>query len=205
MNIAVFVSGRGSNLEAILASSELNGLCDVLMVCSDKLDCPAFEIAKQNKIPFVSVCESEKDGFVTFQKLNEIFIIKEIDVIVLAGFLKLIPKEFVRAFPNKIINIHPALLPSFGGKGMYGLRVHEAVFNSSAKVSGATVHFVNENYDEGLIIDQSAVSIADADSAVEIAQRVLKVEHVLLPSVIAKFAKGKIEIINNRVYLTKKS
>lgn len=205
MNIAVFVSGKGSNLKAILASAELNRLYDVLMVCSEKLDCPAFEIAKKNKIPFVSVCESEKDGFITFQKLHEIFIEKEVELIVLAGFLKLMPKEFVRAFPNKIINIHPALLPSFGGKGMYGIRIHEAVFKSSAKVSGATVHFVNENYDEGLIIDQAAVSIEDVESAGEIAKRVLTLEHILLPSVIAKFAKGKIEIKNNRVYLTKKS
>ncbi|MDP3150928.1 MAG: phosphoribosylglycinamide formyltransferase [Ignavibacteria bacterium] len=205
MNIAVFVSGKGSNLEAILASAELKGLCDVSMVCSDKLDCPAFEIAKRYKIPFLSVCESEKDGFVTFNKLHQIFTEKEIGLIVLAGFLKLMPKEFVRAFPNKIINIHPALLPSFGGKGMYGIRVHEAVFRSSAKVSGATVHFVNEIYDEGLIIDQAAVSIEDVESPEEIAQRVLQLEHVLLPSVIVKFAQRKIEIKNNRVYLTKKS
>lgn len=205
MNIAVFVSGKGSNLEAIVASAELNGLCDVSMVCSDKLDCPAFEIAKRYKIPFISVCESEKDGFVTFNRLPQIFTEKEIELIVLAGFLKLMPIEFVRAFPNKIINIHPALLPSFGGKGMYGIRVHEAVFKSSAKVSGATVHFVNENYDEGLIIDQAAVSIEDVESPEEIAKRVLKLEHVLLPSVIARFAKRKIEIKNNRVYLTKKS
>jgi len=205
MNIAVFVSGKGSNLEAIVASAELSGLCDVSMVCSDKLDCPAFEIAKRYKIPFISVCESEKDGFVTFNKLPQFFTEKEIELIVLAGFLKLMPKEFVRAFPNKIINIHPALLPNFGGKGMYGIRVHEAVFKSSAKVSGATVHFVNENYDEGLIIDQAAVSIEDVESPVEIAKRVLKLEHVLLPSVIARFAKRKIEIKNNRVYFTKKS
>jgi len=205
MNIAVFVSGKGSNLEAIVASAELSGLCDVSMVCSDKLDCPAFEIAKRYKIPFISVCESEKDGFVTFNKLPQFFTEKEIELIVLAGFLKLMPKEFVRAFPNKIINIHPALLPNFGGKGMYGIRVHEAVFKSSAKVSGATVHFVNENYDEGLIIDQAAVSIEDVESPEEIAKRVLKLEHVLLPSVIARFAKRKIEIKNNRVYFTKKS
>jgi len=202
MNIAVFVSGRGSNLEAILVSAELKGLCNVSVVCSDKLDCPAFQIAKQNNIPFFSVSEFPKNGFVTFQELQGIFAEKEIELIVLAGFLKLMPKEFVRSFSFKIINIHPALLPSFGGKGMYGIRVHEAVFKSSAKVSGATVHFVNENYDEGLIIDQAVVSIADVQSAEEIAQRVLKLEHQLLPSVIAKIAQRRVEIKNNRVYLT---
>ena len=202
MNIAVFVSGRGSNLEAILVSAELKGLCNVSVVCSDKLDCQAFQIAKQNNIPFFSVSEFPKNGFVTFQELQGIFAEKEIELIVLAGFLKLMPKEFVRSFSFKIINIHPALLPSFGGKGMYGIRVHEAVFKSSAKVSGATVHFVNENYDEGLIIDQAVVSIADVQSAEEIAQRVLKLEHLLLPSVIAKIAQRRVEIKNNRVYLT---
>ena len=202
MNIAVFVSGRGSNLEAILVSAELKGLCNVSVVCSDKLDCPAFQIAKQNNIPFFSVSEYPKNGFITFHELQGIFAEKEIELIVLAGFLKLMPKEFVRSFSFKIINIHPALLPSFGGKGMYGIRVHEAVFKSSAKVSGATVHFVNENYDEGLIIDQAVVSIADVQSAEEIAQRVLKLEHLLLPSVIAKIAQRRVEIKNNRVYLT---
>lgn len=201
MNIAVFVSGRGSNLQAILSSAELRGLCQVSFMCSDKLDCPAFQIAKQYSIPFFSVSETGKNNFVTFHELQEKFLAQNVELIVLAGYLKLLPKEFVRFFPYKMINIHPALLPSFGGKEMYGMRVHEAVFKSSAKVSGATVHFVNENYDEGLIIDQAAVSIADVKSAEEIAQRVLKLEHTLLPSVIAKIAQRKIEIKNNRVYL----
>jgi len=201
MNIAVFVSGRGSNLQAILNSAELKGLCTVSVVCSDKVDCPAFQIAEQANIPFYSIHQMEKSGFINFKQLHNILIEKNVDLIVLAGYLKLMPKEFVRAFPFKIINIHPALLPSFGGKGMYGVRVHEAVFNASVKVSGATVHFVNEKYDEGLIIDQAAVSIADAESPEEIARRVLKLEHQLLHSVIAKIAQKKIEIKNNRVYL----
>ena len=201
MNIAVFVSGRGSNLQAILSSAELRELCKVLFVCSDKLDCPAFQIAKQYNIHFFSVSETEKSNFVTFHQLQESFVEQNVELIVLAGYLKLLPKEFVRFFSFKMINIHPALLPGFGGKGMYGMRVHEAVFKSSVKESGATVHFVNENYDEGLIIDQAVVSIADAKSAEEIAQRVLKLEHTLLPSVIAKIAQRKIEIKNNRVYV----
>ncbi|MCK9210824.1 MAG: phosphoribosylglycinamide formyltransferase [Ignavibacteriaceae bacterium] len=209
MNIAVFVSGRGSNLQAILSSAELRGLCKVSVVCSDKLDCPAFQIAKQYNIPFFSVSEKVKSGsetgenkFITFHELQKKLLAQNVELIVLAGYLKLLPKEFVRFYPYKMINIHPALLPSFGGKGMYGIHVHEAVFRSSAKVSGATVHFVNENYDEGLIIDQAVVSVADAESSEEIAQRVLKLEHTLLPSVIAKIAQRKIEIKNNRVYLT---
>jgi len=200
MNIAVFVSGRGSNLKAILTSSELKGLCSVSFVLSDRVDCPAFQIAKEYNIPFYTVGNGAKNIFSPFDMLQKLFLEQKIELIVLAGYLKLLPKEFVRSFPFRIINIHPALLPSFGGKGMYGKHVHDAVYNSSAKVSGATVHFVNEKYDEGLIIDQAAVSVSDVDSPEEIAKRVLAVEHVLLPSVIAKIAQNKIIIKKNRVY-----
>src|SRR5690606_27802588 len=123
------------------------------------------------------------------------------ELIVLAGFLKLIPGEFLFEYRNRIINIHPALLPSFGGKGMYGMKVHDAVFKSSAKVSGATVHFVDENFDTGLIIDQRCVDISDVKSADEIAERVLKIEHLLLPHVLRKFAEKKIHIENQRVLI----
>jgi len=201
MNIAVFVSGRGSNLQAIINSKDLEGLAAVAVVCSDKIDCPAFKIASEKEIPYFSVSEKKREGFYNFSKLKALFAELHIELIVLAGYLKLMPTEFVKAFPNKIINIHPALLPSFGGKGMYGHHVHEAVFQSSAKVSGATIHFVNEHYDEGMIIDQAVVSIADVKSPDEIAARVLAVEHKLLPSVIAKIAAKKIEIKDNRVFL----
>jgi folate-dependent phosphoribosylglycinamide formyltransferase PurN len=102
---------------------------------------------------------------------------------------------------NKMINIHPALLPSFGGKGMYGMNVHKAVFESSAKVSGATVHFVNEVYDSGTIIMQRCVDISSAESPEEIAAMVLRIEHEILPKTILKFAENKIQIKNNRIYI----
>jgi len=120
-------------------------------------------------------------------------------LIVLAGFLKLIPGNFVRAFRNRIINIHPALLPSFGGPGMYGSNVHRAVFDSSSQVSGATVHFVDETYDTGRIIAQRCVDISGVKSQEEIAERVLNIEHQLLPYVIEKIALGKVFVENNRV------
>jgi folate-dependent phosphoribosylglycinamide formyltransferase PurN len=119
----------------------------------------------------------------------------------LAGFLKKISDEFVDAFENKIINIHPALLPSFGGKGMYGINVHKAVFDSSAKISGATVHFVDKIYDNGKIIAQKAVDISHVNNPEEIAEKVLEVEHELLPFVVEKFADYKIKIVNNRVLI----
>jgi len=195
--LAVFVSGRGSNLRAVLDSPALKNLIQVKAVVGDKLYCPAFDIAKNFSIPVYSV--GKKDGFFSFDDLEVILKDFKIDLIVLAGFLKLIPDNFVRAFRNKIINIHPALLPSFGGSGMYGMNVHKAVFESSAQVSGASVHFVDETYDTGRIIAQRCVDISDIKSPEEIAERVLSIEHQLLPYVIEKIALGKVFVENNRV------
>lgn len=200
--IVVFVSGRGSNLQSIINSIpiELKDV-EVCAVISNKLDCAAFEIAKQNSIPTYSVSVNKKESFVTYLELTNIFVELKIDLIVLAGFLKKIPDDFVEAFKRRIINIHPALLPSFGGEGMYGMNVHKAVFESSAKVSGATVHFVDAVYDNGAIIAQKAVDISDVSNCEEIAERVLKIEHKLLPSVIKLFVENKIRVKENRVYL----
>jgi len=198
-NLAVFVSGRGSNLRAILENLDLKSLISVKGIFSDKKDCPAFEIANEFSIPTFPVSFSSKTGFDVQRDLLDILKSLETDLIVLAGFLKLIPAELTRDYKNRIINIHPALLPSFGGRGMYGINVHKAVFRSSAKVSGASVHFVNEIYDEGLIINQKAVDIATVKSPEEIAERVLKIEHTLLPETIKLFALDKIRIMDNRV------
>lgn len=200
--IVVFVSGRGSNLQAIINSIpiELNDV-EICAVVSNKIDCAAFEIAEQNSIPTYSVSVDSKDNYVTYSDLINVFNQLGVDLIVLAGFLKKIPDEFVETYKRKIINIHPALLPSFGGKGMYGMNVHKAVFESSAKVSGATVHFVDTVYDNGIIIAQESVDISDVDSPEKIAERVLKIEHKLLPSVIKMFAENKITVKENRVYL----
>jgi len=195
--VSVFVSGRGSNLKAILESPELKNLIKIKAVVGDKLNCTAFDLAKKFSIPVYSVGKNE--GFVSFNELGKIFKDLKIDLVVLAGFLKLISEEFVKSFRNKIINIHPALLPSFGGSGMYGMNVHRAVFESSAQVSGATVHFVEETYDTGKIIAQKCVDISSVKSPEEIAERVLKIEHQILPFVIKKIALGKIFVDNKRV------
>ncbi|MDP2364502.1 MAG: phosphoribosylglycinamide formyltransferase, partial [Ignavibacteria bacterium] len=197
MKIAVFVSGRGSNLSAILNYPDLKNLIEVAAVISDKIDCKAFEIARENGIQIFTVGDGEgkiKQSDITLTLKN-----LEISFIVLAGYLKLIPNELIENFENRIINIHPALLPSFGGKGMYGMNVHNAVFNSSAKVSGATVHLVDKSYDTGKIIAQKCVDISDVQSPEEIAERVLKIEHQLLPVVIKAFALNKIKIKANRI------
>jgi formyltetrahydrofolate-dependent phosphoribosylglycinamide formyltransferase len=199
LNIAVFVSGRGSNFNAILDSELLKDKVKVKAVFSDKQDCAAFNIADKFSIPRYSL--GNKEGCISYDKLSDLLKILNIDLIVLAGFLKLIPHVVISGFSNKIINIHPALLPSFGGKGMYGMNVHKAVYQSSAKVSGASVHFVDETYDTGKIIAQQCVDISDVKTPEEIAERVLKVEHKLLPYVISKFTDGKIKIIDNRVVI----
>jgi len=195
--VSVFVSGRGSNLQAILDSPELKNLVEVKAVISDKLNCPAFDIAKKFSIPVYSV--GKKEGYISFDELGTTLNDLKINLIVLAGFLKLIPENFVRSFGNKIINIHPALLPSFGGSGMYGMNVHRAVFESSAQVSGATVHFVDETFDTGRIIAQRCVDISDTKSPEEIAEKVLKIEHQILPFVIEKIALGKVFVDNLKV------
>ena len=195
--LAVFVSGRGSNLKAILDSPILKNVVEVKAVVGDKLYCPAFDIAKNFSIPVYSV--GKKEGFSSFDDLNAILKSLKVELIVLAGFLKMIPENFVKSFRNKIINIHPALLPSFGGSGMYGMNVHRAVYESSAQVSGATVHFVDETYDTGRIIAQRCVDISGVSSPEQIAERVLGIEHQLLPYVIEKIALGKVFVENNRV------
>lgn len=199
MNIAVFVSGRGSNLKAIIDSSELKKCVKVKAVISDKLNCPAFQIAAANSIPVFTIGKDE--GCIKYSELPKILKDKEIDLVVLAGFLKLIPDYVVDEYESRIINIHPALLPSFGGKGMYGINVHTAVFNSSAKVSGATIHFVDKTFDTGTIIAQRCVDISDVKSPEEIAERVLKIEHEILPFVIKKIAEKKIRRTPERIYI----
>ena len=197
--IAVFVSGRGSNLKAIL--STIPKSIKVASVISDKLDCSAFDIADQYNISKYSVSDKSKSGYLHYEELLNVFSNLEIDLIVLAGFLKKIPDSLIDRYEGKIINIHPALLPSFGGKGMYGMNVHRAIFDRSCQVSGATIHFVDKVYDNGKIIAQETVDISDVQSPEEISARVLKIEHKILPEVIQKFAQNKIVVKDKRVFV----
>lgn len=197
MKIAVFVSGRGSNLSAILNSLDLKNLVEVVAVISDKANCRAFEIAKVFNIKCFTV--GAKEDQISEANITHLLQSLKVDFIVLAGYLKLIPPDLIKYFENRIINIHPALLPSFGGKGMYGINVHRAVFNSSVKVSGATIHFVDNTYDTGKIVAQKCVDISNVNSPEEIAERVLEIEHLLLPEVLKAFAKNKIKVEAGRV------
>ena len=200
--ISVFVSGRGSNLRALLDSPLTQGTVAVAAVLSDKRECGAFEVADAYGIPHFTVTRTAEPGTVEESSLTRVLYDLGTEAVVLAGYLKLIPGDLIAAFPEKIINIHPALLPFFGGAGMYGIRVHKAVFASGMKVSGPTVHFVNEEYDQGAIIAQRAVSISHCTTPEEIAAEVLKAEHTLLPEVVAALATGRIKQEDGRYRIT---
>ncbi|MCF8267484.1 MAG: phosphoribosylglycinamide formyltransferase [Ignavibacteriales bacterium] len=199
--IVVFASGSGSNLRSLLNEFDKSKDIRVDFVISDKIHPGAFDVAAEYSVPVLNVAETGKPGFLTYDALASVFTEKNINLIVLAGFLKKIPDSFVRTFRSRIINIHPALLPGFGGAGMYGIRVHRAVFESGVKISGATIHFVDEYYDHGKIIAQAAVDIKDALSPEDIAGLVLKTEHKLLPETVRKIAAGKLKEIDNRIII----
>ncbi|MDO5329107.1 MAG: phosphoribosylglycinamide formyltransferase [Coriobacteriia bacterium] len=181
-SVAVLVSGGGTNLAAILASPEIKH-ARVEIVISNNEDAYALTRAKEAGVKAV-VCKSE----------NEIHkYLEGIDLVVLAGFMKILSKDFVDRY--KIINIHPALIPSFCGKGMYGLHVHEAALAKGVKVSGATVHYVNEVPDGGQIIEQKAVRIKDGDTPETLQKRIMEeAEWIILPRAIEKIAKEIYEI-----------
>ena len=170
--IAVFASGRGSNFVKIYENIQKGYLAgEIACLISNKPEAGAIEFANKNSIKTYLVIPknfptSDIFGSELLKILNE----HEIDWIILAGYLKKIPDNVIRQYANRIVNIHPALLPAFGGKGMYGMHVHEAVFKSGAKISGVSVHLVNEVYDSGPIVMQRAVSIEHCDNPDEIAQ-----------------------------------
>lgn len=200
LNVAVFVSGRGSNLKS-LNESVTKEKIRICAVVSDKENCGAVSYALDNQIPVFLVSQNNSNRFFSYGELLNQFLKINIDLIVLAGYLKKIPDNIIDEYENRIINIHPALLPKFGGKGMYGINVHKAVFDSSEKISGATVHFVDKIYDNGKIIAQSYVDISELKGPDEIADKVLIEEHKLLPFVVNKFADKKIVINQNRIII----
>lgn len=189
--IAVLASGEGTNLQAIvdyLRARADEQSSDVVVVASDRPNAGALERARRANIP-TAVLRS--DVVPNGCELADLLEDHVVDFIALAGFLKLLPKALVTAFPGRIVNVHPALLPSFGGAGMYGERVHRAVLQSGARVSGATVHFVDEEYDNGTVLAQWPVPVLADDTVASLANRVLKVEHVLYPRVVNAVASGR--------------
>jgi phosphoribosylglycinamide formyltransferase-1 len=180
-HIVIFASGRGSNAAAIIRYFKDHPTIKVSLIVTNKKDAGVIQIAKDNRIPFDIISATELKDEETMLDLLDIY---EPDLIVLAGFLLLIPPFLVKAYPDKIINIHPALLPKYGGQGMYGKRVHEAVLANHDTQSGMTIHYVNEMYDEGENIYQATCAIEKTDTIDTIAAKVQALEHQHYPRII---------------------
>lgn len=185
--IALFASGSGSNAEKIVEHFKDSSKAQVKMILCNNPNAGVIARAERLNIPLLMFEKEDlKSG-----KITEILLENKIDLIVLAGFLWLIPKNLITAFPRKIINLHPALLPKYGGKGMYGHFVHEAVIANKEKKSGITIHYVNEHYDEGDVIFQAWFSISENDTVEDIALKGQILEHQHFPEVIAKLLRVK--------------
>ncbi|HIP47649.1 MAG TPA: phosphoribosylglycinamide formyltransferase [Lutibacter sp.] len=182
IRIAVFASGNGTNAENIIKYFAKSTKAKVVLVLSNNKDAKVLDRAKHLNVR--SLCFSKKD-LNNSDKLNKL-LLKEVDFIVLAGFLLKIPNSLIHLFPKKIINIHPALLPKYGGKGMFGMHVHQAVKDNNEKETGITIHYVNENYDEGAIIFQKKIAVSHADSPLSIANKIHKLEYEFFPIIINK-------------------
>jgi phosphoribosylglycinamide formyltransferase 1 len=192
LRLAVFASGRGSNLQALIDRFQTrpDSPVRIVLVVSDRKNAEALERAANVGIDAVVISVVGRPvDFVARETLAALQS-ADVDLIVLAGYLRLVPPAVIRQYRHRIINIHPALLPAFGGQGMYGARVHKSVIESGALVSGATVHWVDEKYDEGTIVAQWPVPVLPADDADSLAQRVLRVEHLLLPAVVEAIARA---------------
>lgn len=194
INLAIFASGRGSNAENIIKYFKDSTLINVSLIITNKDKAFVIEIAKENNIPYIIY---NKTFFYDSINNNEIIgSLKEykIDFIILAGFLLKIPESILKLYNKKIINIHPALLPKYGGKNMYGDNVHNAVINSKEKYSGITIHFVNDNYDEGEIIFQVKCVVLPEDNAESLAKRIHNLEYRYYPEIIEKVVKDVFSI-----------
>lgn len=201
LNVVVMVSGGGTNLQAVIDAMEDGRIQNttIAAVISNNANAYALQRAKKHGIP--SVCISPKD-FASREEFNKAFLqkVEEIspDLIVLAGFLVVIPPEMIRRYPNQIINIHPSLIPSFCGTGYYGLKVHEAELARGVKVVGATVHFVDEGTDTGPIILQKAVEVKNGDTPEILQRRVMEqAEWQILPRAIELIAEGRVKVTGN--------
>lgn len=183
LNIAIFASGNGSNAQNIIEYFKLSKKVKIALILSNKTDAFVLKRAADSNIPSLAF---------TFKEFNETDIVTEklkehhIGFIILAGFLLRVPQKITREFHNKIINIHPALLPKYGGKGMYGIHVHNAVIEAGDKESGITIHYVNENYDEGAIIFQATVKLDKEETADTLAEKIHILEYQYFPEIIEK-------------------
>lgn len=195
LNVAVCVSGGGTDLQSIIDACEagkING--QIRLVISNRKKAYGLERARLHGIQ----AEWIKDEDDILKRFEE----EKIDVVVLAGYLAIVGDKLIEQYKNRIINIHPSLIPSFCGPGFYGMHVHEAVFKRGVKVSGATVHFVTGEVDGGPIILQRAVDISDLETPEDIQARVLEIEHEILPEAVALYCEGRVSVENERVKIS---
>ncbi len=180
-NIAIFASGEGTNAQTIIDYFKLSNQVKIALVVSNKSTANVLNRAKNNNIATLII---DKHSFAETNEVIDVLKNAKIDLIVLAGFLWMIPESLIKAFPNKIVNIHPALLPKFGGKGMYGMNVHKAVIEAKEKESGISIHFVNEKYDEGKIIAQYKCEVEENATAEDLANKIHLLEYNHFPKAI---------------------
>ncbi len=199
--MACFASGRGSNFRNIFQHTQEGKLpARIVLFVTNNGDAPALRFARENDIPSQVLALKQFDHAWQYShRMMEVLQAAQVEWIVLAGYLKKIPESVVDAYRYRIVNIHPALLPFFGGKGMYGMRVHQAVYHSGMQVSGVTVHFVTEEYDEGPIIYQEPVTIRECRSPEEVARKVLQVEHRVYPHALQLLFEKTFTIEGKRV------
>lgn len=201
-NVCVFASGSGTNLQSLINAGKRKGASfKISLVISDKKNSWSLVRAQRSKIPFHYIKYSEKDPDTFGNNSLKLLINYDIDIVVLAGFLRFVPGIILREFKNRIINIHPALLPAFGGHGMYGVNVHRSVLQKGVRVTGVTVHFVTDEYDSGPIIAQAPVFVKSDDTPDTLAKRVLKKEHSILKQAVKALALGALEVEAGKVAL----
>ena len=203
--VAVLVSGGGTNLQALIDAQkrgELGG-ADISLVVASKPGVFALERAKQNGIESSVIARRDFESVSEYSRaLRDHLLEKKIDLVVLAGFLTIIDEQMYEAFPNRIINVHPALIPSFAGKGYYGLHVHEAALAKGVKVSGATVHFVTPECDAGPIILQKAVDVLEGDTPETLQRRIMEeAEWKILPLAVSLFCQDRLSVSENTVHI----
>lgn len=201
VKIGVLISGGGTNLQSLIdhiKNGHING--KVVVVISNKKDAFGLKRAERENIEGIWVDRKSYDSNEEYNKrIIEELKERDVDLVVLAGYLKVLSEEFIREYKNRIINIHPSLIPSFCGKGYYGSRVHEEVLKYGVKYTGVTVHFVDEGTDTGPIILQRVVEVKDDDNVDSLKERVLKVEHKALPEAVRLYCDGKIKIDGRKV------
>lgn len=186
--IVIFASGSGTNAGNIIKYFQKNNLAKVTLVLSNKSTANVLDRAKKLSVPSETFNKSE---LINSDRIASILRRESPDLIVLAGFLLKFPKIILKDFPNKVINIHPALLPKYGGKGMYGMLVHESVVKNKESETGITIHYVNENYDEGAIIFQKSFQLSENDTSESVAHKIHELEYEFLPKVIEEILKIK--------------